>query len=64
MQVHQVACGVSSAAPVAAGRNFPFSSLFAQLLGFSFGFGPTSVCRLPSGVCSLPRQMGVKTAAD
>ena len=24
----------------AAGRNFPFSSLFAQLLGFSFGFGP------------------------
>ena len=22
--------------------DFPFSSLFAQLLGFSFGFGPTS----------------------
>ena len=34
---------VSSAAPEAAGRDFPFSSLFAQLLGFSFGFGPASV---------------------
>ena len=28
-----------SAAPEAAGRDFPFSSLLAQLLGFSFAFG-------------------------
>ena len=33
--------GISSTAPEAARRNFPFSSLFAQLLGFSFGFDPT-----------------------
>ena len=50
--------------PEAAGRNFPFSSLFAQLLGFSFVFGPASACRLPEGVCSLLRQDGVKGAAD
>ena len=55
---------VSSAAPEAAGRDFPFSSLFAQLLGFSFGFGPASAFRLPEGSCSLPRQDGVKGAAD
>ena len=47
-----------------AGRDFPFSSLFTQLLGFSFGFGPASVCRSPEGICSLPRQDGVKGAAD
>ena len=31
--------------------------------GFSFGFGPTSACRSPEGVCSPPRQDGVKGAA-
>ena len=36
----------TSTASEAAGIDFPFFSLFAQLLGFSFGFGPTSVCRL------------------
>ena len=36
---------ILSAAPEAAGRNFPFSSLFTQLLEFSFGFSPTSACR-------------------
>ena len=55
---------IQSAAPEAAGRNFPFSSLFTQLLGFSFGFGPASACRSPSGICSLPRVEGVKAAAD
>ena len=45
-------------------RNFSFSSLLAQLLGFSFGFGPASVCRLTDGICSLPRLDGVKVAAD
>ena len=54
---------IYSAAPVAAGRDFPFSSLFPQLLGFSFGFGPASACRSPEGVCSLLRQDGVKGAA-
>ena len=53
-----------SAAPEAAGRDFPFSSLFAQLPGFSFGFGPASACRSPEGVCSSLRQDGVKEAAD
>ena len=43
---------ILSAAPEDAGRNFPFSSLFVQLLGFSFGFGPSSPCRSPEGVCS------------
>ena len=41
---------ILSTAPEAAGGNFPFSSLFAQLLGLSFGFGPASVCRSPEGV--------------
>ena len=45
-------------------RDFPFSSLFTQLLWFSFGFGPASECRLPEGICSLLRQDGVKRAAD
>ena len=52
--------GILSAAPEAAGRDFPFSSLLAQLLGFSFGFGPTSACGLPSGFCSHPDRMGLK----
>ena len=52
--------GISSTAPEAAGRDFPFSSLFSQLSGFSFGFGPTSVCRLPSGFCSCSDRMGLK----
>ena len=54
---------IESAAPEAAGRNFPFSSLFAQLLEFSFGLGHTSACRSPEGICSLPRQEGAKGAA-
>ena len=49
---------------MAAGRDFPFSSLFTHLLGSSFGFGPAFVCRLPEGVCSLLRQEEVKVAAD
>ena len=55
---------IQSAAPEAAGRNFPFSYLFAQLLGFSFGFGPASACRSPEDICSSLRQDGVKVAAD
>ena len=42
----------------------PFSSFFAQLLGFSFGFGPASACRSPEGVYCWLRQDGVKVAAD
>ena len=55
---------ILSAAPEADGRNLSFSSLFAQLPGFSFGFVPTSAFRSPEGICSLPRQEGVKGAAD
>ena len=54
---------LQSAASEAAGRDFPFSSLFVQLPEFSFGFGPASACRSPEGVCSPPRQNGVKGAA-
>ena len=54
---------IYSAAPEAAGRNFPFSSLFSQLLRFSFGLGPASACRSPEGSCSPPRQDGVKGPA-
>ena len=45
-------------------RNLSFSSLFAQLLVFSFGFGPASACRWSEGLCFLPRQGRVKVAAD
>ena len=55
---------IYSAAPEAAGRDFPFSSLFAQVLGLSFGFGPASAFRSPERVCSSLRQEGVKGAAD
>ena len=51
---------ISSAAPEAAGRDFPFSSFFSQLLGFSFGFCPASACRSPNGVCSCPDRTGLK----
>ena len=51
---------ISSAAPEATGRDFLFFSVFAQLLGFSFGFGPVSVCRSPEGVCSPSDRMGLK----
>ena len=54
---------ILSASLEAAGRIFPFPSFFAQLLGFSFGFGPASACRSPKGVCSSLRQDGVKRAA-
>ena len=37
--------------------------MFTQLPGFSFGFGLASACRSPEGICSLPRQNGVKGAA-
>ena len=43
--------------------DFTFFSLFAQLPGFSFGFGPTSACRSSEGICSSLRQDGVKGAA-
>ena len=55
---------IEFAAPEAAGRYFPFSSLLAHLLGFSFGFGPFSAFRSPEGVCSSLRQGRVKVAAD
>ena len=56
--------GIQSVAPEAARRNFLFSSFFTKLLVFSFGSGPTSACRLPSVICSSPRQEGVKAAVD
>ena len=37
--------------------------MFAQLPGFSFGFGPASAYRSPQGVCSSLTQDGVKGAA-
>ena len=55
---------IQSATPEAARRNFPFSSLFTQLLGFSFVFGPASACRSRDGVCFLPRQDRDNGAAD
>ena len=62
-RVHQVDCGYLIHCSWGCWEKFPFL-FFAQLLGFSFGFGPTSVCRLPEGVCSLLRQDKVKGAAD
>ena len=63
-RVHQVDCGDLICCSWGWWRDFPFSSLFAQLLGLSFGFGPTSVSRSPEGICSSLRQDGVKVAAD
>ncbi|KAJ8790244.1 hypothetical protein J1605_021321 [Eschrichtius robustus] len=60
----KVTVEIESSAPVAAGRSFPFSSLFAQFPGFSFGFGPASACRSPEDICSSLTQDGVKGAAD
>ena len=34
--------------------------MFIQLLGFSFGFDPTSEFRFPSGFCSHPERTGLK----
>ena len=51
---------ILSTAPEAAGRNFPFSSLIAHLLGFSFGFGPSSGCRSPEGILSSLREDRLK----
>ena len=51
-------------APEAAGRNFLFSSLFAQLSVFSFGFGPASGFRSTEGVCSSLREDGDKGESD
>ena len=64
MQVHQVDCGALIRCSWGCWERFPFSSLLAQLPGFSFGFGPASACRSPEGVCSSLRQDGVKGAAD
>ena len=63
MHVHQVDCGDLIRCSEAAGRDFSFSSLFAQLPGFSFGFGTSSLCGSPEGDFSPPRQEGVKGAA-
>ena len=41
-----------------------FSFYFTQLLGFSFGFVPASVCRSPEGICSSLTQYRVKVAVD
>lgn len=40
--------------------DFPSSSSVTLPLMLCFSFGSTSACRLPSGICSLPRQNGVK----
>ena len=37
---------------------FPSSSLLTQPLVLCFGFGPTSTCKLPSGVCSPKTRAG------
>ena len=43
---------------------FHSSSLATLPLGLSFGFGSTSACGPPSGICSPTRQEGTKVAAD
>ena len=62
-RVHQVDCGDLIRCSRGCWERFPFSSLFAQLLGFSFGCGPASACRSPEGICSSLTQDGVKGAA-
>ena len=37
-----------------------FLFLVAQPLRLSFGFGPSSACKPPSGICSTPMQRGAK----
>ena len=59
-RIHHVDCGDLMCCSSGCTEKFPFSSLFAQLLGFSFGLGSTSACRLPSGIYSHPDRMGLK----
>ena len=42
-------------------ERFQFFFLSRTALGLSFGFGTTSACGSPSGVCSPPRRDGVKS---
>ena len=52
----QANCGDLTCCTRSYRGEFPSSSLVTQLLVFSIGFGPTSVCRPHSIVCSQPRQ--------
>ena len=63
MQAHHVVCGDLIRCFGGCWERFPFLFVVRTASGFSFGFGPTSACRSPEGVCFLPRQDGVKGAA-
>ena len=52
----QANCGDLTCCTCSYRSEFPFSSLVTQLLMFSIGFGPISVCRPHCIVCSQPRQ--------
>ena len=52
----QVNCGELIHCTCHCGSEFPSSSLITQPLALCLGFGPTSACRAPSGIWSLPRQ--------
>lgn len=49
--------------PSGCRNDFPSSSSVTRPLTLCFGLGSTSTCRPPSGICSLPRQNGVKAEA-
>ena len=44
-------------------ERFPFLFFVCTAPGVQLWIGPTSICRLPEGVCSLPRQDRVKGTA-
>ena len=52
----QANCGDLTCCTCSYRSEFPSSSLVTQLLMFSIGFGPISVCRPHCIVCSQPRQ--------
>ena len=63
MQAHQVVCGALIRCFWGCWERLPFLFFVCTAPGFSFGFGPASACRSLEGVCSPPRQDGVKGAA-
>ena len=63
-RVHLVDCGDLIHCSWGCWEKFPFLFFVCTGPRFSFGFGPSSACRSPEGICSSLSQDGVKEAAD
>ena len=61
---HQDDCGDILHSPLGCWENFPFLFFVWTALGVHLGFAPASECWSSEGVCSPPREDGVKGAGD